>query len=520
MRKQLHTYILYFSIAIFAVFTAVLLAASLYLNEGKFIYVLDDPYIHMTIAKNFSSLGTWAVNGMQFTSAASSPLWSLLISGLYYLTGPLVFIPFILNMLFSLGVIIIAFKILRIFNVPKYGFAVLLAIIFVSPLPALAFTGMEHIAQIFFVLLFVYTASKEGGSKIVFLLSLILIFAVLTSLRYEDMFLVFAVSLVLVLKKEYLPAAVILAAGLAPIIAYGMISDSNGWFFLPNPVLVKSRLPDLTFIEIAKIPLRAVKRMFEPDIIFLLPPIIFVFVKNLKTKPAYWNRKQTMFFIFLITYVLHMIFAQTGWFYRYEAYLVAMGIIVLWLNIYEYLPDFSGKFSRGPGLILITILILSIAARSASNFLVPQASNNIYNQHYQMARFVGTLPPETVVAANDIGMLNFYTPNKIIDLWGLADLDAAKNRISRTYDTDKIRKLAKDKNVELAVVYKDWFDQFGGLPPEWQKTGQWQMDQLNIVNGNETVSFYSLDSARTEFYRAILNDFSYSLPEKVLFKPN
>jgi hypothetical protein len=78
---------LYRAISFFMIFTAGLLLISLYLNDWHFIYVIDDPYIHMTIAKNFSTVGLWAVNGMSFVSATSSPLWSLIISGFYFITG-------------------------------------------------------------------------------------------------------------------------------------------------------------------------------------------------------------------------------------------------------------------------------------------------------------------------------------------------------------------------------------------------------------------------------------------------
>jgi hypothetical protein len=477
----------------------------------------------MTIAKNFITHGLWAVNGLQFVSATSSPLWSLIISGVYFVTGVNSITPFILNVLLCAGVIYIVFRILKKFNTTNHAFLVLLVFIMVSPLPALVFTGMEHIAQILCALLFVYLASEFiiNEKKFSSLLPLILISAIITSLRYEDIFLVFSVSLIFALRKKYIASIVVLAAGILPILFYGFISESHGWMFLPNPVLIKSKIPDITSIEILKIPLRAVKRMFEPDILFLIPPVFFVFYKSYKVKIKDWNPKQIMFFMFLITYILHMIFAQTGWFFRYEAYLVSLGIIVLWLNIYDYLlvkNTLNSGWSSKLKPVLYVVIVLSLAGRSVSSFLVPQSTNNIYNQHYQMAMFVNTLPEKTVIAANDIGMLNYYSENKIIDLWGLADIDVGRSKLSKNYNTNSIDEITKQKNVELAIVYAPWFEQYGGLPSSWEKTGEWQMTRLNIVCGNETVSFYTLNKNEYDKLKEKLYYYSGNLPKSMNFK--
>lgn len=514
--------VLYYSVLIFKAFSGILLLVSLYLNSGIFIYVLDDPYIHMTIARNFSEYGLWAVNGLQFSSATSSPLWSLLIAGVFFITGSNVIVPFMLNIIFSAAVIFTVWKILNSFGLQKHSFVFMLIFIFATPLPALVFTGMEHIAQILAALFFVILCSRYViKENKISLLYITLLAAVLTALRYEDIFLVFSVSLVLALRRKYAAALLIFMSGVIPVILYGLISTSHNWMFLPNPLLIKTRVWEFTLSGIAKIPLRAVKRISEPDIFFLVPPVIFIFTRNMRAKVSVWNEKQIIFVIFLITYLLHMTFAQTGWFFRYEAYLVSIGLIAIWLNIYEYLPEITDKQSHRRLLktAAMIIIFISIGWRSVSSFLVPQSSNNIYNQHYQMAMYVNTLPEKTIIAANDIGMLNYYTRNYIVDLWGLADIDAAKLKLTQGYDTEKISWLAKEKNVKLAVVYKDWFGQYGGISAGWEKIGEWKMNQLNIVNGNETVSFYSLDSVNTGMFSEKLEDFSKMLPQEVIFVP-
>ncbi|HWA07411.1 MAG TPA: hypothetical protein VG961_12740 [Ignavibacteria bacterium] len=507
-----------------------MLLISLYLNSWNFIYVIDDPYIHMAIAKNFVTSGNWAVNGQTFTSATSSPMWTLLISISYFMTGVNTADPFILNLVFSVLSVAAALKIFKYFTLEKYLYYLIAVFIFASPLPALVFTGMEHPAQIWLSLLFVFyvslyiTGKNESGAM---LLVLAMISMLLTALRYEDLFLVFSAALFMLTRKKYLPAMLLLIAGFIPVIAYGIISVENGSMFLPSSILVKSRVGELTALEILKVPYRALKRMLEPDIIFLLPPMVFVFFKNYKQKFKELNAQQVMFGIFLLTYLLHMCFAQTGWFFRYEAWLVSMGIIVLSINLYS--AYFSGrheslnyvfKSSRVYSRILFVLILLSICGRSVSSFLVPQSSNNIYNQHYQMAAFANTLPAGTTIAANDIGMLNFYTQNKIVDLWGLADTDAAAYKLKGNYTTSAIDSITRQNDVELAIIYTDWFSQYGGVPNEWHLLGSWKMTRLNIVCGNEKVSFYSLNPDRVQQYKVLLDKFSASLPSSVIYSGN
>jgi hypothetical protein len=308
------------AISIFLIFSGIIMLVSVYMNNWHFIYVLDDPYIHMTIAKNFVTTGHWAVNQLDFCSATSSPLWSLAISGVYLVFGVNVYTPLILSLLVGVISIYTAYYILNKFDIKKYSLAILLIFIFTSPLPALLFTGMEHTAQIAFALMFVYLGARlivSGDEDKSGILRLILIALVLTGLRYEDIFLVLVVSILLALRKKYLFALLILLAGVIPIIIYGFISQSHGWFFIPNPILIKSKIPDFTAIEILKIIPRAVKRALEPDMIFLLPPMIFSVLTLYKKRIELLTQKAAMLIIFISVYTLHMVFAQTGWFFRY-----------------------------------------------------------------------------------------------------------------------------------------------------------------------------------------------------------
>lgn len=215
--------------------------------------------------------------------------------------------------------------------------------------------------------------------------------------------------------------------------------------------------------------------------------------------------------------ILHMMFAQTGWFYRYEAYLVAMGVISVAINIYDYIPVVKNYKSKWKT-IAFSLVILSFIYRSFSACLVPQSSYNIYEQHFQMGKFVNQYCSGINIAANDIGMINFYSNNKIVDLWGLANIDVGKYKISKSYNTKKINEVTIKNSVKLVMVYQHWFDQFGGLPGNWIKIGDWTLTDLNIVCGAITVDFYVLNPEDAVIYKNKLSEFSANLPGTVIYK--
>lgn len=104
---------LIFSLAFFWIILIVIGFASSGLNSGKLIYSYDDAYIHMAIAKNTAPHGMWGINNYEFSSCSSSPIWTLLLAGSYFLSGPVEITPLILNIIFGSLVIFAIFIIFR-----------------------------------------------------------------------------------------------------------------------------------------------------------------------------------------------------------------------------------------------------------------------------------------------------------------------------------------------------------------------------------------------------------------------
>ena len=104
------------AIALFVYLTGGLITNSVRRNGGRFVYALDDPYIHMAIAKNFALHGVWSVTAEGFSSSTSAPLWTLILAIAYRLFGVNDLTPLILNILAALALLTLAHFILARFH--------------------------------------------------------------------------------------------------------------------------------------------------------------------------------------------------------------------------------------------------------------------------------------------------------------------------------------------------------------------------------------------------------------------
>src|SRR5688572_5305419 len=88
------------------------LTLSIRKNEGHFVYALDDPYIHMAIARNFARHGVWGVTRYEFSSSTSSLLWTLLLAAAYLVTSS-AYVPLVFNIACAIFLLAIAYFILE-----------------------------------------------------------------------------------------------------------------------------------------------------------------------------------------------------------------------------------------------------------------------------------------------------------------------------------------------------------------------------------------------------------------------
>jgi hypothetical protein len=504
------------------------------MNAGHFVYPLDDTYIHMSIAKNMATQGIWGVTSHEFSSSTSSPLWTFLLAVTYLLFGLKVTLPLILALICGTVLIGATYVYLaKYIQSPGRIFLTLLILIFVTPLPTLTFTGMEHVLHILVVTVFLFLAipflSAKGKPTLKEAGWLLSVAPILVVTRYESLFLAFVVCAVLFFQRKILLSLLLGVVSLLPAFIYGAWSVANGWLWLPNSVLLKGHRPQLT-LTFGGIWNQFGGAAFE--VINANPPILVLAIFSLLVVLRYAlrnNREQSdiqwAHVVFLGCLLLHMQFAGMGGFFRYDAYVIFIGLVLAAIAVNDLLPESwldvlkeKGVVAAGALTLFALMMGLPFYNRGLQSLeITPWASNNIYEQQYQMASFLQHYYPESTVAANDIGAITYYTDIRLVDLMGLGTMESAKLRLNRAFTPQNAEALTQKRGVTLALVYDTWFTAYNGrfiLPATWVKLGEWRIVH-NVVCGGDTVSIYATTAEGVGPLKENLQKFALRMPRDV-----
>lgn len=528
-------YVLYIALLILWSAIFYLLFSSLSITNGHFIYLLDDPYIHMATARQFLEHGVWGVTQYGFTSSSSSILWPILLVVLYALFGVNTLTPFVLNIVLASASLIVIYSIFRAYRVPAPLNLVLLVLItFIAPMPTLVFTGLEHLLHIFCTLLFIYFAPRalvsainpqtpffSGDMKWLLVSSTLMCMS-----RYEGLFMLFVVCLLFALRLKLAHALVLGITSVAPLVLYGLISVVFGSNFLPNSILLKSALSNAPLTGAASDLLRTlgIRQVLDYDYFFMLLAIALIaLLGSYLLSKQLWTQASLMLIIFIAGTFLHARFAQANIFFRYEAYLLAVGSVVIPCSLMMMLdarpqaltPQNSRLRTILPATFALILLLPTFSLRGWGAFVVtPPTTSGIYQQQYQMASFLHEYYNDQSVAANDIGYITYNTDINLLDLWGLASTEIANAKLQGTYNPDLISKFAAQHNVKIAAAYPEWFESYGGFPQTWRKVGTWT-SSVQYTLAYKTVTFYAVDPNEEDRLRANLTAFSSQLPPTV-----
>lgn len=537
------------------VFAAVL-GAFLYMssqaNGGHIGYTVDDPYIHMSIAQNFAERGVWGVNPTEFSSSSSSPLWTLSISAIYFLFGVTELLPLVLNAVLAIIAIVLMYCFLIRFDVPRIVSAMLVtAIIFSIPLPTLVMSGHEHVLHIILVITFVLLVLKRltGTGSVEYRwftrsdLPLFAVALVLTATRYESLFLLGIVAILLALRNQWRLALLILISGLVSPVVYGAISLSQGWEWAPTSVTVNGHLlGGSSLMEIANsLGFRGLKEIVISGgatrlSIFLATTATFVF--TVRSGRDIWDARRIVLLIFVVIYFLQFQIAQGEGFDRRVGFLRAFGPLVLAATFFHRevlrreLSRIQRAFWSEPidlikyAMVLLLVVVFVSGYGSKSLLKMKQtvdATSDIYEQQYQMGRFVRTYYDDSVIAVNDIGAVSFLSDAEIVDMYGLATRGVTSVIYSPGYGTQVVGNITEPREVEIVIIYASIVlaDKYGVVfPPPlgWQQAGTWTLPRERSSAAMPTITFFSTDPSAHEKLVDNLRQFSTEIPARIIQK--
>ncbi len=501
---------------------------------GALVYGLDDAYIHLAIAANLVEHGAWGVNAGEFSSTSSSLSWPLVLAALRAVTGIGEHGPLVISAALVVVILVRADAMLaRRAQLPPWARAVALGTLFVlTPMPELVFDGMEHLLHVWFALELLDRASAalaglDGGEDTGRFdgAALVALAFLSVTVRYEAVFLVGGVAALLATRRRWVLAAAMVLAAALPIVVYGAIASSQGWPFVPTGLLLKTAVIEETAGE-------ALRRMFNefaakiPGALPLVAAVSAGLVVNALRTPGRDRSErvdQHAMLLFALAVVPHLVLANLGNLFRYEAYLYAGGVFVMAGPAYQLALRLRARAARSPRPWLAAALLIvavglpgfTVAQRGAAALLAtPLTSRDIHRQQIQMARFVGRYYPGETVAINDIGTISYFTDAPVLDIVGLASREVAAVHLSGDDFTERIGAIARDEGVRIALVYEPWL---GDAPAGWREVATWTVPD-RVVLGWPTVTFYAVVPTAYDDLLANLYAFSVELPAGVEFE--
>ena len=500
---------------------------SLHNNDWRLVYPLDDTYIHMAIAKNAVLHHVWGVTQYGFSWSTSSPLWTAILAFAYWCAGVHIGTPLVLNAILGTAMCAFAYFALRRRSGLSQGqvFVAMLALVFLTSIPSLTLIAMEHVLQLLVVCAFIYMAAASlaapgaGGSLPV---GLILLAPLVSTARYEGLFLIVPAVCLFALRRRFTVAALIFAAAIAPVIGLGLWAMHHGWYFLPSSLMIKGNLPvGLSILGVLQFAARPAINMFvAPWLLVIGGAAAFALYRSLRSSATIWTWPTVALAMYLAMLAADITLSRTGiaWYSRYDAYLVGSGIFIFaccWKEpcfesiVAMFDPRVRSMLAR-VAMFAIAVAILSRALLTTIS--IPTGANIIYRQQFQLARLLSDYYDSQSVAINDIGVASYMTHVRITDFFGLATMAVAESMRTNQHNLPVIEQICTAAGVKIAIVYRQVFPH--GIPNGWIEIPSAGLLKPLSVGGPEFI-FYAAGPEQASLLRARLDEFRHSLPAQL-----
>jgi hypothetical protein len=495
---------------------AVALGAIVRRNGWSQPYTLDDPYIHLEVARRIFG-GGYGINPGAIEAPSSSILWPLLLAPFAWLpTSALTFVPLVANLVLGVALCVQLLKLARDLMSPEgsrgiEAVALGSGLVLATNAIGLVFTGMEHVLQVLLttmILRDLWALNDRGAYRT--RLPWLLVLAPLV--RYEMLAVSGPALLLMYMRGRRRPAAVSAGAMLALVGGFSLFLWANGLGLLPSSVVSKT----VGFIDARAVKwlgIRLALNVGTPMGVALLASTI-VLVSSLPLA----SRGRPFAVFSAVAVIGHLTFGTVGDgtagpIDRYESYAVLLAIAAIVGRAQQLLGAHSA-----PSRVILSI-ILGIATLSpASHFgirllYLPAAVANIREQHYEMARFARDFV-DGAVAVNDLGLISFLDDDWTVDLWGLSSREGLEARLrGEAAYIDWIAEETTRHGVEFAMVYPWLFD--NRLPASWVPVADLRLAGRRISAGGSTVRFLRTERADPTATRGALQAFALALPRGV-----
>lgn len=501
------------------VLAILLILQSLHLSDWNLIYTLDDPYIHLAVAESILQ-GGYGINMGEYSAPSSSIIYPFLLA-FFMRFGLGTWSALAVNLISMAAAVFVVGCIIRDFVNPPlerqekpiyskiFMIGLGLSVCLVLNSWGLVMTGMEHSLHVLLVVLLIrgFLVCLDESRKTPWWLIATIIALPLT--RFEGLAMATISILALLYLKRQIAAIVTSSLLLFSLLTWFFYTKSLGLPALPSSVLLKSSIAANVEGQsgLAKILLSTLRNGYFNSLYLrqgcvLLISSIAVGILALQQYKVNRQAALVLGSIAVFSGVAHIFFGQFGWFSRYEIYAYATIVMVGLALGGAFLTNTARRMS------VICLLLLISKPYAKTTLLSPSASQNIYQQQYQMHRFVVDYWKQPV-AVNDLGWVSFNNSNYVLDLWGLGSEEIRRIKLAGQVSAKSLDAVVTRRSVKLMMIYDEWF--IGLIPEGWRQVARLRTSQ--VTAGSGVVAFYITSSANKSEIIDLLQAFRATLPK-------
>lgn len=501
--------LIYAGIIVFSAMTAIVYILYALRTNGYFGFPLDDPWIHLTFAKNFSKYFSFSYYKNEIVTAGStSPIYTFLLSFAFFIT----YNEFIMSYFFGIIFLVLSamfFYKLSSIDFGKENFYALLvtAILIVDKwLNFIAGSGMETTMFIFILISTVYFYKKRLPIPFAIFLGLIL------WTRPDGIALIAAlvIDYLIQIKLSKSNKEIILfeKKDLIKILIISGIIVSV--YFLMNLILSGSLFPNTYNAKLTYYTpeFRSRSTFFKIEVweyftsgaylIFMigfLLNFIFIFKDVFKNK----YNPSILYSLFVIILIL-IYYIKLPYAHRFGRYLMPV-IPFFLISAFLFYRDFAkliGEYLKSRQ-IAISLFIIICSLTLIFSFLNYLDNRKLYAEHCKYindrqvaaALWIKNNTNETdIIATHDVGAIGYYSDRKIIDVAGLITPELISRLHDRDYNKYMMNYLT-EKGVSYLAFLREWyritnsnplFSTADSLPPEVMEVFKYEPGKTYILN--------------------------------------
>lgn len=469
------TYLIYISIAALSVLLAVIYLMSANSVNGYNGFPLDDPWIHLTFAKNLAEYGSFSYFKNEMSTAGStSPIYTMILAVGFLITKNEMMLSYVLGIIFLVLSGIWFYRLSSFEFARENIFAIFCTGIFIIDkwMNFVADSGMETTMFIFLLILTAYSYKKRQAVATAVFAGLILWTrpdgtAFLGAMVLDYLWCVYLAKkdkgIKLFTKQELMKMGGIFSV---IILAYFGMNLKLSGSVLPNTFNAKltyyapefrSRSAFLEgevwnyftsgaygvimfgfIISVIKLIFDTAKKKYNPNFLYIVFAFALVFIYWYKLPYAH------RFGRYLMPVIPFMILASMVGF-RELARLTA-----------SYFK--SKQLANGLNFILILlVLVLSVPNYLDNKKVYADECKYINDRQVVAAKWIRDNTKETdIIGTHDVGAIAFYSQRKIVDVAGLVTPELINKLHDKNY-VEYMRDYLKKNNVAYLAFLREWY---------------------------------------------------------------